>query len=348
MALLPSCIGQQNSREANQNESRQPTVLVQDDTIKAPCKNVMVIYQDKKSNYWFGSWESGLYKYDGKSILHFTTADGLPHNRVEEIREDEKGNLYINTSGGLCRYDGKHFSTLLAKHSDQWKLQQGDLWFKSLVERGRVFRYDGQDLYSLKFPTCKIGEEWMAKHPANHDPHAIYTVYKDSKDNIWFGTAAVGVCRYNGKSFDWISEEDVHELHYGPSNGVRSVVEDKEGYFWFNSAYRYNIYGKHKNPGNTFYEREKSIGNIDRLPDSDFWEYLSIARDNNNDLWIVPYMGGVWRYDGKNTTNYPLQVDGEDIKMFYIYKDNHGDMWLGTHENGAYRFNGKTFVKFKP
>ena len=31
------------------------------------------------------------------------------------------------------------------------------------------------------------------------------------------------------------------------SNGVRSIIEDKEGYFWFNSQYRYKVYdGKKK------------------------------------------------------------------------------------------------------
>lgn len=40
----------------------------------------MVIYPDRKSNYWFGSWENGLYNYDEKNLLHFTTKDGLPSN----------------------------------------------------------------------------------------------------------------------------------------------------------------------------------------------------------------------------------------------------------------------------
>ena len=26
--------------------------------------NLMLVYQDKKHNYWFGSWGEGLYKYD--------------------------------------------------------------------------------------------------------------------------------------------------------------------------------------------------------------------------------------------------------------------------------------------
>jgi len=76
-------------------------------------------------------------------------------------------------------------------------------------------------------------------------------------------------------------------------------------------------------------------------------EYLSIAKDNNNELWIVTYNAGVWRYDGSNITHYPVQDDGKHINLFSIYKDNNGDLWLGTQANGVFKFNGKTFKKFK-
>lgn len=318
------------------------------DTVMALGNNIMSIYQDHKNHYWFGSWEDGLYRYDGKTILHFTTRSGLPHNRVEEIQEDQRGNIFFNTSGGLCQFDGQNFSLLPSKESDEWNLQPNDLWFKSLQFEGKVYRYDGRDLYRLQFPESELGKDWTSKHPNNPSAYAIYTIYKDCKGNIWFGTAALGACRYNGKSFDWISEDDVTELHDNSSNGVRSIIEDKDGCFWFNSAYRYDVYGKSATPKSTFYRREKSIGNLSGRPDSNFWEYLSIARDQHNALWIATYTKGVWCYDGEKTTHYPVQAEGKDINLFYIYKDRQGSLWLGTHKNGAYKFNGKAFERFKP
>ena len=49
----------------------------------------MVIYQDKKNVYWFGSWETGVYKYDGKELVNFTTKHGLIKNRIDEIKEEQ-------------------------------------------------------------------------------------------------------------------------------------------------------------------------------------------------------------------------------------------------------------------
>jgi len=47
----------------------------------------------------------------------------------------------------------------------------------------------------------------------------------------------------NGITVDWIVEEDVTELHDGPSNGVSSIIEDKDGCFWFSRNYRCKVYG---------------------------------------------------------------------------------------------------------
>jgi ligand-binding sensor domain-containing protein len=74
------------------------------------------------------------------------------------------------------------------------------------------------------------------------NPFDVYSIYKDRKGNIWFGTNPVGVCRYDGKSFEWITEEDVTEFRNEGANGVRSITEDKNGDFWFNTENRYSVY----------------------------------------------------------------------------------------------------------
>ena len=324
----------------------QKVPVANGDTVLQLSNNIMVIYHDSKNNYWFGSWQDGLYKFDGKTILHFSTAHGLPDNRVEEIKEDKFGNVFINTKSGLCKFDGEQIvyipETLPLMYN--WILQPDDLWFKS-TRSGHVCRYDGKSLISLEIPKSKVGEEYLAANPHVFDPFGIYCIYNDSQGNVWFGSALMGALRFNGKSFDWISEPDVTEMHDGPANGVRSIIEDKDGYFWFNSAYRYQTI-EETGSNDQFYSRHKSIGNLDGKEDSDLIEYLSIAKDNDSNLWIATYRNGVWKYDGHEVMHYAVQENGKDINLFYIYKDNNGFIWLGTHENGAYRFNGQKFEKF--
>ncbi len=327
--------------------------LSQGDTVQKLGNNIMVIYQDSKANYWFGSWHDGIYKYDGKSIIHFTTKDGLASNRVEEIKEDKKGNIYFNTRKGLCQFNGVRFSTwtVVLSIGTEWTLNPDDLWFKCLTHPNSVYRFDGYNLYRLQIPRTKLGEDYIQKHHNYPDPYAVYCIYKDSKENIWFGTATLGVFRFNGKSFEWISEDDLTEFHDGPANGVRSIAEDEQGYFWFNTEYKYGIYNnkaiiKKDSENRIFYDRIENIGSLDGIRNGNLSEYLSITKDNNHELWIATYNNGVYHYDGKNIARYTVKEDNNEITLFSIYKDKAGQLWLGSHEAGAYKFNGKTFERF--
>ncbi len=81
LTLLTSCNGQTNTQKISSEKPTEP--LVTGDTVRELSNNIMVIYQDKKkNNYWFGSWQDGLFKYDGESFVHFSTEHGLPSRTV--------------------------------------------------------------------------------------------------------------------------------------------------------------------------------------------------------------------------------------------------------------------------
>jgi ligand-binding sensor domain-containing protein len=340
LAVFTSCNGQNPVKESHSSIAVGDAVTTTDDSI-------MVVYQDKANNYWFGSTTRGVYRYDGKTLIQFTTKHGLSHNRIWEIKEDKAGNIYINTSDGINKYDGKTFTTLkVAKAVAEWKLEPDDLWFIDIKNDYMPLRYDGKLLYSLEFPKNDKEDLYRKMFPSvPFSPYSIYTIYNDSKGRVWFGTGALGVGCYDGKAFTWINEDDLTEIHNGPSNGLRSVAEDKNGTFWFSTYYRYII--TQKPEGGIIYERKKGI----EFPQSysiDGIEYLSATVDNNGDLWMVTFRDGVWRYDGKNVTHYDIKDGDKNVLQFSIYKDKQGSLWLGTHTAGVYKFNGKEFEKFKP
>jgi ligand-binding sensor domain-containing protein len=282
----------------------------------------------------------------------------LCHNIIEDIAEDKSGNIYFNTPVGVNKFDGRTFSILSItdKPDNEWKLQPDDIWFRGAQDSGVVYRYDGKYLFRLKFPATKAGEEYISRHPRSKypnlksNPYDVYNIYKDSKGNIWFGTASLGVCRFDGKSFNWISEE---ELGYGDlAFGVRSVIEDKDGKFWFsNSMYRYDVDpgdSSRQNKNGIKFIREKEFGGSGEYDKDDCTYFLSGVVDSTGALWIVTYSAGVWRYDGKDLTHYSVKEGDNVITLFTIYKDNQGALWLGTHENGVYKFSGRTFERYKP
>jgi ligand-binding sensor domain-containing protein len=201
----------------------------------------------------------------------------------------------------------------------------------------------------LEFPKTKAGDAHIAKHPRNKypnikfSPYDVYSIFKDSKGNLWFGTAILGVCRYDGKSFAWLSES---ELRNG-SFGTRSIIEDKDGRFWFcNTLHRFDV-DLSDSAGPRFRKVDgiRDANDPNRLP---FGGIMSSTVDNTGALWMATYAEGVWRYDGKTITHHPVKDGGKTNTLFTIQKDNQGVMWLGTHSAGAYKFNGKGFEKFRP
>jgi ligand-binding sensor domain-containing protein len=348
LTVLTSCNGQSNSQVANNTSNGQHSTIAKGDTVKELGKHLMYVMQDRKNNYWFGSYSvesdgEGVYRYDGKNIIHYTTKHGLCDNKIRGIQEDKSGNIYFNTLGGISKFDGQTFTTLNIS-GNEWKLQAGDLWFTGAQDSGVVYRYDGKKLHRLKFPATKAGEEFNAQRSKltfPFSPYDVYTTYNDSKGNLWFGTSSLGVCRFDGKNFTWLSEKDL-AFDVETAFGIRSIIEDNDGKFWFsNTLHRFKMF----EGGN--YDKEKGIDSLDAKNKFDMVSIMSIAKDHD-DLWMATSGQGVWRYDDKRLTNYPVKYNGKDITVFSIYKDNNGDLWLGTHETGAYKFNGKTFEKFIP
>jgi ligand-binding sensor domain-containing protein len=335
LTLFTSCYGQSTKQQVKTDN------FVKGDSVSELGSNIMVVFQDNKNVYWFGSWDTGVYKYDGKELINYTTKHGLLNDRIDEIKEDQLGNIYFasaNATSEISKFNGKSFTTLSGVPSENWELEPTDMWFKYAFGNTRkVYRYDGVTLFELQLPNP----------PDLPNPFEIYSIYKDRKGNIWFGTNPVGVCRYDGKSFEWITEEDVTEFRNEGANGVRSITEDKNGDFWFNTEFRYGIYDSATIESNAFYSRHKSIGGLDGKMNSDLDEYLSIVRDDNNNLWFVTYLDGVWKYDGSAITHYPVHDKSKQISLFSIYKDKNGDLWLGSFKNGVYKFNGQSFEKFK-
>lgn len=312
-------------------------------------KNIWNIYQDQKGNYWFGSKDKGIFKYDGKTITNFTKEDGLPANRIRGMQEDKEGNIYFDTGLGISRFDGKKFERLLVSNepTNNWTTTSENLWFEGDWAKNGVYRYDGKYLHHLEFPTHSLEAEAKRMNPgATSIPYDVYKITKDQKGNIWIGTAIFGACQFDGASLFWVSEREMTEIDPGPAVGVRSIIEDQEGYFWFNSnvSHKYKIIANNSlsQEGKWRYEKVKGI-DASQFPN---WinYFNSMTMDNNGHLWMARYGGEIWKYDGKELNLIPMAQD--NLSIISIYKDNNGKLWLGTEDDGVYHFNGKTFVKF--
>jgi len=210
LSILTSCNGQGNAQD-KQAYFNPKSVSKLDPTI-------WNIYQDKKSIYWFGSKENGVYSYDGKDLKHFTISDGLISNEIRGIQEDKGGNLFFETTEGISKYDGQSFKTIEISDSpyNKWELNPDDLWFRIGFQKNGPYRYDGEKLHFLEFPESPQAINFYRERPtATFSPYGIYTIYKDREGSMWFGTSGLGLCRYDGKMHSWHYEDQLQRRNKG-------------------------------------------------------------------------------------------------------------------------------------
>jgi ligand-binding sensor domain-containing protein len=343
IAAFSDCASAQHKKSAETADSDDnKATAAKGEIVSELGKSVMYVFQAKNNDYWFGSNDRGVYRYDGKTLVNFTTKDGLVSNRIRGVQEDKSGNIYFTTYEGISQFDGRAFATLSAPATacaSEWKLQPDDLWFVGPPDAGVVFRYDGKSLHRLEFPKTKLGDEHFARFPRSKFPNAIYSPYdvycilKDSRGNLWFGTTCVGVCRYDGKSFDWLTDKILTEAP------VRSIFEDKKGNYWFSYSGGASLDG---------FRVVNDFGKLQDRAEGTVVEGMSIIEDDNGKIWTAAFRAGAFKNDGNQKVGYPIKEDNTVIEVFAIYKDNQGVLWLGTHNGGAYIFNDKTFEKFRP
>ncbi len=315
---------------------------------------VRSILEDSKGNYWFGSWNEGVARFDGKSLTYFTMEDGLSDNQIRSIREDRNGVVWFEGGFGISGFDGEKIITPTSKNyssKDAWKLEAGDLWFKedggmgatAVEDRPGVYRYDGKTFTHLAYP--------LPEDPAKISAYATTDMATGKGGRVWFATYSA-VFGYDGKSFTVIDDKSLGNNERTGWLHVRSVFEDSKGNLWIGN----NGIGVILHDGHTAtrFTQEKGLGKLgphggratpqpgdvtDGSPT--LHRVFSIGEDREGNIWFGTVESGAWRYDGKSLKNYTAADGLTSQDIMGIYTDRHGDLWLTG--NGVFKFNGASF-----
>jgi ligand-binding sensor domain-containing protein len=345
LIMLNSAQGQiQNSNV--KNEDRNLISSHPFNVIHSIDKNIRSIFQDRNGNYWVGTNGAGVYRFDTITMTQFTVKDGLADNQVINIQEDTFGNLWFGSGTfAISKFDGTKITSITyrAKTSNDpvtaWQSNNNNnLWFYA---GGGAFNYSHSSLDYWPFAQSSSNTE--TKNPYLLSRYGVYCILKDKQGNIWFGTQAEGVCRYDGNSLTWFKEKGLA----GPA--VLGLFEDSKGIFWFgnNGAGLFKYDGKVM----TNFTEEKGLNNADFLATSKpgsgtLGRVYCINEDNDGNIWIGTVDTGVWKYDGNILTNYTTKDGLTSNAVNTIYKDKKGALWFGTDSNGICKFNGMKFTEF--
>lgn len=301
--------------------------------------SVISIFQDSKGFIWFGTMD-GLNQYDGYEFTIYKKTPGdtlsLSDNRVEEIFEDSNNNLWIGTSNGLNLFDREHgkFTRFLHNPINNNTISHnyiasiieddGCLWITTMG--GGINHYDVQ---KNKFVHYKHVPSNLNSISNNN----VWTVFKDSNNNLWFGTVNEGINLFNRKTkaftrykfgngnkllntISCISEISDNNYLVGTSAGlIKSTLNGKESDL--------TIWKNEPNQPNSISE-----GRV-----------LEIFNDKSNNLWIAATMGlDIFDLEANNFTHFRNDnYNNKSIstnEVWSIVQDNQGQIWFGTYKGG--------------
>ena len=342
IALLCSCANETSSKETSKDVSKvvefKKVKHKIDTTLQLKFKTgIRSIFEDSKGNFWFGSHQEGVCRFDGKEFTYFTKKDGLSNNQIRTIQEDQNGTIWFATGSGLSSYDGQKFSIHTAKSNlgveNKWHKDANDLWFNGELEGG-IYQYDGQKLTCFSFPI-------LDKDHESFSITGTVTGMAQGKNNMLWMANYGGVIGYDGKSFKFINKRG---LYYH----VRSIFEDSNGILWIGN----NGLGVLRYDGDTItnFTEQNGLSNPNYLKTKRVSEksgtlarIFSIGEDKYGNIWFGTADSGAWRYDGESLTNYTMNDGLTSMFVWEIYKDRQGDLWFGLDDGSVHKFNGKSF-----
>lgn len=292
------------------------------DKISLSDKGVIDIYEDNDGIIWIGLFDGKLNRFDKNNskidIVNITTPDEeiptittsyyagpllfsrMGPNSITSLKEDKFGNIWIGTWGNGVKIYKKSSGELL--HINANRTEEG-------LHSDRILDIEADSRGNIFLATFGGGLNKILLH---HDPFSQGFIFR-------FDKFYPIIDRTNGESLY------LNDLHISGDSllwiGTNSV-----------GLYSFDISGKSPTKIFTHYN------NISSTPNSlNSSNIVSIAEDNEGNLWIGTFGGGLTKFNPANNTWLTFRHESKlpntiaDDEILSVFADNSGIIWVGAH-----------------
>jgi len=295
---------------------------------------------------------------------NFTIEDGLPSNTVRAVFKDSRGIMWVGTSAGLCRFDGREFTVYNSANGlgaenifDITEDNKGNLWIGgmgcgiSMFDGTKFTNYDEK-----KGLVCNdVRRVWWSKK------FNILLVGTNLGCSVFTGKAfyslTVAAVDKEYKSLVVIGFEEKTEVIRIFSYGFRTV-------YWYNPV----THKFTKDTGGTVLNIQPNCNPISGKNGDTIWSWgrtgilvwnkkciakfdslgqvFHMAADDKKNIWIaawtefpIPAMpGGFYMYDGTKVVSLGKQTGITEPGVWTVLYDSifHA-VWVGTLRQGLFR-----------
>lgn len=233
-------------------------------------KYVYAITEDISGNLWIGTHRDGLYKYDSYKFTRYSSGDGMPVSEIYCVFQDDKENIWIGGTGGVCIFSGNAFGSFgkeAGLNKDKVysiaEDKERNLWFATehgVVKKTdrKIITYSERDGLVSNFTASVISDKegniWIATEGgiSYYDGHKfrnytvkdgltsgnIYSLVFDDDGNLIAGTEK-GIDKisfFEDRKIQRVTNYSAKDGFKGIECNINAVHKDRQGSFWFGTV----------------------------------------------------------------------------------------------------------------
>lgn len=289
---------------------------------------------------------------------HWETRDGLPHNSVNEIIQDDKGYLWLATWQGPARFNGRRFDIYdnsretglpdIGMYTAAYSHCDGSVYVAG--SRGGIARfYDGH---------------WQSLQAA---PPFVNQLYIDDNCNLWVSTSELGLLVYknNQRAAQFTTEHGLNSMF------IYESIIDHQGNLWAatNKGLQVKTAGQSRfkdvtaipeelvtsllelENGSLMVGTEKGLyqqtSNIDfeRIHPKVDSRISTLFQSSDEQIWIGTYREGLMRISEYGVETFNTDQGLPNNHVLDIIQDKEGSFWVATH-GGLVQFRDALFTTY--
>jgi signal transduction histidine kinase/ligand-binding sensor domain-containing protein len=289
--------------------------------------------------------------------------DGLPGTWVREITQTPDGYLWVNTFGGVARFDGARFVRLEGPPravrntfdvGDLMVARDGTMWMAPAYSEPLCVHDDKLDICipnGFRVPTgdrvtsiseVAAGDLWIATRQrvfhvtgaktAGEDLSGItfqriVALHHDRQGRVWLATfSGLFVREPDGRGFRRFRAPEGPVTSY-----VSALFERPGGGLWVGTSNAiYLIDG----------DRTVTIPRSDSFP---FTRPTAILEDRDGNLWVGTGEG-LYRVRDGQAVAFRTSDGLPDDDVSALFEDREGSLWVGTRNGGIAQFTDRTVI----
>ncbi len=307
--------------------------------------HISSLYRDRLSNIWVGSDMAGLAKYSrGKEKFvkispNPSLENGLKSPVIWSIATDHQDNIWVGSGGGVNRIDRTSGQFALPEKTALVPGGTSDRLVRSMIADHSGNLWLGVRSVGLEHWNFKTGK--MQRYQANSDDstalssYAILALHEPNSalgKELWIGTAGDGLNLLDRTTGKFKRFQYAHSDSTSLSNnGIRAILEDREGYVWVGTSIGLNRLDKKRQAFKRFFNDPKDLKSLSNN------RIMSIHEDHFGNIWVGTYGGGLNYFDRESETfTHYREQDGLPNNVIYgILSDEKGHLWLSTNRGIA-------------